>query len=138
MKRPLTLAFLGYLVPTFITGFVWHLVAFHHVYERLGIYRAEPIIPLGFGSMLVQGFIFAWAYPRLFDTAREAWAGSAWRAGLSYGALSWSFTTLAVAAKHPMASVPDYLLVETAFTVVQFALAAPLMALAWRGHERRR
>jgi hypothetical protein len=136
MKKSLVLAFLGYLVPTFITGFVWHLVAFHHVYERLGIYRAEPIIPLGFGSMLVQGFVFAWAYPRLFDTARDAWIGSALRAGLMYAALSWSFTTLAVAAKHPMASVPDYVLVETAFTAVQFILVAPLMALAWRGHAR--
>lgn len=135
MKKPFTLAFLGYLVPTFLTGFVWHLVAFHHVYERLGIYRAEPIIPLGFGSMLVQGFVFAWAYPRLFDTAPGAWKASALRAGLLYAALSWSFTTLAVAAKHPMASVPDYVTVETAFTLLQFILVAPLMALAWRNHS---
>ena len=133
MKKPFTLAFFAYLLPTFATGFIWHLVAFHDVYERLGIYRPEPIIPLGFASMLVQGLIFAWAYPRLFDTAREAWIGSALRAGLVFAALSWSFTTLAVAAKHPMASMPDYLLVETAFTAVQFTLVAPLMALAWRG-----
>jgi hypothetical protein len=134
MKKPFTLAVFAYLIPTFATGFVWHLVAFHDVYTRLGIYRPEPIIPLGFGSMLVQALIFAWAYPRLFDTARDAWIGSALRAGLLFAALSWSFTTLAVAAKHPMASVPDYLLIETAFTAVQFGLVAPLMALAWRGH----
>jgi hypothetical protein len=132
VKKPYALAVLAYLVPTFITGFVWHLVAFHDTYARLGIYRTDPIIPLGLGSMLVQAFIFAWAYPRLFDTARDAWPMSALRAGLVYGALSWSFTTLAVAAKHPMASIGDYVLMETAFTAVQFALAAPLMALAWR------
>jgi hypothetical protein len=29
-----------------------------------------------------------------------------------------------------MASVPDYLLIETAFTIVQWALVAPLTVLA--------
>jgi len=48
---------------------------------------------------------------------------------------SWSFTTIAVAAKHPMTSVAEYFLIETLFTVVQFALVAPFMALAWRGEE---
>jgi hypothetical protein len=129
---PFTLAVLAYLVPTFATGFVWHLVAFHDVYAGLGIYRPDPVIPLGFGSMLVQGTVFAWAYPRLFDTARAAWVGSAVRAGLLFAALSWSFTTVAVAAKHPMESVPTYFLIETAYTAVQFLLVAPLMALAWR------
>lgn len=132
MKRPFLLAVLAYLVPTFITGFVWHLVAFHEVYARLDLYRPDPVIPLGLGSMLIQGPIFAWAYPRLFDTARAAWAKSALRAGLIYAALSWSFTTVAVAAKYPMTSVGEYFLIETLYTAVQFALVAPLMALAWR------
>ena len=134
MKRPLLLAVLAYLVPTFITGFVWHLVAFHDTYTRLNIYRSDPIIPFGFGSMLVQGLIFAWAFPRLFSTARDTWPRSALQAGLVYAALSWSFTTIAVAAKHPMASVPEYFLIETGFTLLQFLLVAPLMALAWCGH----
>jgi len=133
MKKPFVLALLAYLVPTFITGFVWHLVAFHDTYTRLHIYRPDPIIPFGFGSMVLQGLLFAWAYPRLFDTSRAAWAGSALRAGLVFAALSWSFTTAAVAAKHPMTSVPEYVLIETGFTALQFLLVAPLMALAWRG-----
>jgi hypothetical protein len=136
MKKPFTLAVLAYLVPTFVTGFVWHLVALHDAYTRLNIYRPDPIIPFGFGSMLVQGLVFAWAYPRLFDTARESWIGSALRAGLVYAALSWSFTTVAVAAKHPMTSVPEYFLLETAYTLLQFLMVGPLMALAWRGELR--
>ena len=44
--------------------------------------------------------------------------------------LSWSFTTLAVAAKNVMTSVPPYLLIESAFTIVQWAIVGPLMALA--------
>ena len=136
MKKSYALAVLAYLVPTFITGFVWHFVLFHEAYVRLDIYRPDPIIPFGFGSMIVQGLIFAWAYPRLFDTARDAWANSAVRAALIYAALSWSFTTVAVAAKFPMTSIGEYVLIETLFTVVQFALVAPLMALAWRSASK--
>jgi hypothetical protein len=47
--------------------------------------------------------------------------------------LAWSFTTLPVAAKYQMTSVPDFLKLETAFTVIQFAIVAPLIALAYRG-----
>jgi hypothetical protein len=52
--------------------------------------------------------------------------------GLGAGLLSWSFTTLAVAAKHPMASISDYVLLETAFTILQFLIVGPLIALAHR------
>lgn len=132
MKKPFALALFAYLVPTFILGYVWHLVVFHDTYLRLSIYRPDPIIPFGFGSMVLQGQVFAWAYPRLFDTARAAWVGSALRAGVGYAVLSWSFTTLAVAAKHPVASVSDFMQIQTAFTALQFVLVSPLMALAWR------
>lgn len=44
-----------------------------------------------------------------------------------FGALlSWSFTTIAVAAKNVMSSVPDYLLIESGFTLVQWIIIAPL------------
>jgi hypothetical protein len=52
--------------------------------------------------------------------------------GAAIGVLSWSFTTLAVGAKNIMASVPDYLMLETAFTVLQFVIVGPLIALAYR------
>jgi hypothetical protein len=132
MKKPFVMAVLAYLVPTFMTGYVWHLVVFHDAYVRLDIYRADVIIPFGFGSMLLQALFFAWAYPRLFSTRRQDWVKSAALSGLAFAALSWSFTTLAVAAKNQMASVPDYLMIETGFTLLQFVLVAPLIALAYR------
>jgi hypothetical protein len=42
------------------------------------------------------------------------------------------FTTLAVAAKNIVSSVPIYLLLETGFTLLQFAIVGPLIALAHR------
>jgi hypothetical protein len=122
----------AYLLPTFPIAYVWHLVMFAPIYDALGIYRPDPIIPFGFASMVVQGIIFSWAYPRLFP----ARGGAILRPGLAYGfalaVLSWSFTTLAVAAKNIMSSVPTYLLLETGFTLLQFAIVGPLIALAHR------
>jgi hypothetical protein len=123
-------AVLAYLVPTFALGFVWHLVLFQSYYDALGVYRRDIIIPFGFLSMLIQAAIFAWVYEKAFASARGALLARALRYGLVGAVLSWSFTTLAVAAKNVMASVPDYVLIETAFTIVQWALVAPLTVMA--------
>jgi hypothetical protein len=121
---------LAYLVPTFALGFVWHLKLFHARYHALRIYRPDVIIPFGFLSMLIQGVVFAWAYPRLVAAPETIAGGLAFAAGA--GLVSWSFTTLAVAAKHPMTSVRDYVGIETVFTAVQFLLVGPLLALTSR------
>ena len=72
----------AYLVPTFPIAYAWHLVLFAPAYEALGIYRPDPIIPFGFASMVIQGIIFSWAYPRLFADRGRAIL----RPGLLYGA----------------------------------------------------
>jgi hypothetical protein len=130
MLRRIAVGALSYLVPTFALGFVWHLVAFKGYYDELAMYRSDVIIPFGFVSMLLQAVLFAWVFDSSFSRAR----GSIWRRGAYFAAfgavLSWSFTTLAVAAKNVMTSVPDYLLIESAFTVAQWAIVGPLMALA--------
>ena len=127
----LGLAVLAYLVPTFALGFIWHLVLFEQYYKDLQIYRADIIIPFGFLSMLIQGGIFAWVYARVFASSRASFANRALCYGFLGAVLSWSFTTLAVAAKNIMASVPDYLLIETGYTLLQWVLVAPLTALAF-------
>jgi hypothetical protein len=98
MIKRFSLAVLAYLVPTFALGIVWHLILFQRYYDELAVYRKDIIIPFGFLSMLTQAIIFAWIYEKAFT----------WRGGtllsrsLAYSALgavlSWSFTTLAVAA----------------------------------------
>jgi hypothetical protein len=122
----------AYLVPTFPIAYAWHLVVFAPSYHALGIYRPDPIIPFGFASMLIQGGVFSWAYPRIFPR-RD---GSVLKLGVTYGLglaiLSWSFTTLAVAAKNIMTSVPVYIQLETGFTLLQFLVVGPLIALAHR------
>ena len=129
MKRYVS-AVLAYLIPTFALGFVWHLVLFESYYDSLAIYRPDIIVPFGFLSMLIQAAIFAWLYDLAFAGRQDR----PWTKAFAYGAvgamLSWSFTTLAVAAKNIMASVSDYLVIETAFTIVQWTLVAPLTVVA--------
>jgi hypothetical protein len=131
-KSSFWLGIAAYLVPTFPIAYVWHLVLFAPAYDALGIYRPDPIIPFGFASMVIQGVIFSWAYPRLFPGRGSAIFKSGLAYGLVLAVLSWSFTTLAVAAKHIMASVPLYVELETGFTLLQFAIVGPLIALAHR------
>jgi hypothetical protein len=132
MDRHFWLAVAAYLVPTFPLGYFWHLTAFRMQYERLEIYRPQVIIPFGLTSMLLQALVFAWIYPRLFSTQHDAWLLSAAAFGATFGLLAWSFATLPVAAKNRMTSVRSFLLLESAFTLVQFAIVSPLIALAYR------
>lgn len=130
MKRRFLLAGLAYVVPTFALGYLWHLRLFGQVYDRLEIYRSDLIIPFGFIAILLQGLAVAWAYPRLVAVPERL--GSALRFAVCAALISWTFTTLSVGAKHRMTSVPDFLMIETAFTLTQYALVAPLLALAFR------
>lgn len=134
MTKRITIGALCYLIPTFALGFVWHLVAFKGYYDALEIYRKDVIIPFGFLSMSLQAVLFAWVYARVF----AAWSDAKARA-LGYAAfgavLSWSFTTIAVAAKNVMSSVPDYLLIESGYTFIQWLIVGPLTVLLLRGSK---
>lgn len=126
------LAVAAYILPTFPLGYVWHLILFQQQYHDLQLYRADVIFPLGLTSMLVQSLVFAWLYPRVFSTRREAWIASAARFFALFAVLAWSFTTLPVAAKYQMTSIPKFLTLETSFTLVHFLVVSPLIALAHR------
>src|SRR5581483_8626585 len=95
------------------------------------MYRSEVIVPFGFLSMLIQALIFARLYHVAFAGQGSSWIERVALYSAGGAALSWSFTTPAVAAKNVMASVPRYIRIETAFTVVQWLMVGPLTALAF-------
>lgn len=132
MRKSYWLAVLAYLLPTFPLGYFWHLVTFADRYHQLAMYRDEVIIPFGLLSMIIQALLFAWAYPRLFPAHRDQWLRGALAFGMFFGLLAWSFAVLPVAAKYRMSSVPDFMLLETVFTLLQFVIVSPLVALAHR------
>ena len=132
MTKQFWLGVLAYLVPSFPLAFFWHTAWFKPVYDGLGVYRPDMIVPFGFASMVIQGLVYSWVYPRLFPNRGRAWFGNGIRYALGLTLIVWTYTTLAVGAKHVMTSVPDFVRIETAFTLAQFLLTAPLIALAWR------
>lgn len=132
MNSSFWLAVAAYLLPTFPLGYFWHLKTFRARYDQLAVYREVMIVPFGLLSMALQALLFAWIYPRLFSTAHEAWLSSALQFGTIFGLLAWTFATLPAAAKYRMSSVGTFLWLETGFTLVQYLVVSPLMALAWR------
>lgn len=137
MIKRIGIAALAYLIPTFLLGFCWHLVFFKSYYDALAMYRHDVIIPFGFLSMSIQAVLFAWTYDGVFARHGGTAFARGWRYAGFGAALSWSFTTIAVAAKNVMTSVPAYLLIETAFTAVQWLLVGPLTALMLERGTRR-
>lgn len=130
-RRRFWLGVAAYVVPSFPIAYVWHLIVFAPAYHELAMYRDDVIIPFGLLSMFIQGVTFSFAYPRIFSD-RSAVLRNGLLYGLALALISWSFTTLAVAAKNVMTSVPTYLALETGFTLVQFAIVGPLIAFAYR------
>jgi hypothetical protein len=129
MTARYVLAALAYIIPTFPLGYFWHLVIFKRYYDSLLVYRPDVIIPLGLAAMAIQSVVWAYLYGRLFS-AEPVLRGAVRFAALAIP-LAWSFLVLPVAAKHLMADVTGFVLIETAFIAVQYLVVSPLIALAF-------
>ena len=120
---------MAYMLPTFPLGFFWHLTIFADYYKSLNVYREDIVIPFGMASMLIQGFVWSIVYERLFA------GSSVLKGALKFASLAcplaWSFMVLAVSAKHQMSSVSGYLMIETCFVLVHYAVVSPLIAAVY-------
>ena len=127
MKK-LVLTTLVYSILTMILGVVWHFGLFKEVYDSLGIYnRAEPIIPLGFASMIIQGAIMAYLYPFFYRGGNPVVQGI--KFGLTMGLFMFSVSTLANAAKIEVTSMSTWLMLQVSFHALQFTIVGG--AIGW-------
>jgi hypothetical protein len=125
------LLLLAYLIPTMILGMVWHFVWFKDLYDGLGIYnRKEPIIPLGFTSMFLQGIIMAYLYP--YYAGQKHTMSRAVIFSLIMGSFLFTVSTLANAAKIEVTSMTEWFGVQAAFTLIQFAVVGVLIGLVFK------
>ena len=129
MLQRYILAAAAYLLASFPIAYFWHLVIFKDVYDSLEIYRDDVIVPLGLATIILQAVLFSWTYPRLFRSG--GLAANSLKYALFGALLSISYTTLPVAAKFPMASTADFLLIESIYSCVQWIIVAPLIALSF-------
>ncbi|MBI1804943.1 MAG: DUF1761 domain-containing protein [Ignavibacteriae bacterium] len=134
MTKKFIYAALTYSVISMILGMTWHFVFFKEVYHSLGIYnRAEPIIPLGMVSMVIQGTIMAYLYPFFDRDGKGVLAGV--KFGLLMGLFLFSVSTLANAAKIEVTSMSTWLMVQTAFHAIQFTLAGIGIGLVYKKQQ---
>ncbi len=134
-KATFILTAIAYIIPSMILGMVWHFLLFKELYEQLAIYnRAEPIIPLGFTSMIIQGVILAYFYP--FYSKGKSTLRTAITYSMMMGLFLFSVSTLANGAKIQVTSMQSWLLVQLAFHFIQFLVSGVLIGLVNRNHTR--
>jgi hypothetical protein len=112
-------ATIGYSVVTMFIAFPWHFVWFKELYHSFGIYnRSEPIVPLGFLTMVIQGLVMAYIYPRYYK------GGSQYKGAIQFsllmGVFLYSVSTLANVAKIEVSPMSTWILVQFAFHLIQF------------------
>jgi hypothetical protein len=129
MRTRFLLGFLAYVLPTFPLAWFWHMTVFKSYYDALEVYRDDLLVPLGLAAMAIQGVAWVYVYSQLF--AGETVLRGAVKFAALAAPLAWSFMVLAVAAKHQMTSPANFLLIETGFIALQYAVVCPLLALAF-------
>ncbi len=118
MKKMIS-ATLAYAFVTMLIAVPWHFVLFKDLYHSFGIYnRVDPIIPLGFLSMIIQGLVMAFIYPRYYRGGSHY--REAVRFSLLMGLFLYSVSSLANAAKMEVSSMETWLGIQAAFHLIQF------------------
>lgn len=124
------LAVLAYVVPSMLLAVPWHLVWFKQEYRDFGIYtRADPIIPLGLATMIIQGIVIAWIYPRWYRGGTPALEGI--KFALLIGLFLYSVSTIATIAKVEVANPWRFVLLSGIFHAIQFTVAGAGVGFAF-------
>ena len=122
------------VVIAFATAFIWHLVLFQELYVNLGVIgRIEPNIPLGFIATLTLSFVLAYLYPKLVSQEDSHLRGGI-RFGIMVGVLNIIFWVLKFAATQPLSSIPIFMVIESAFELIQLTLIG--IALGFVYHNK--
>ncbi len=130
MGKKIVLGTLGYTLATFMLGATWHFVLFKDLYHQLGVYsRQDPIIALGFSSMLIQGIILSFLFQYFHRGIRPITEGI--RFALLMGAFMFTTTTIAFAAKSEVSSLGMWFSVQTGFHLIQFLAAGVILGLVF-------
>jgi len=124
------LATLAYVLIVFPVAIIWHLVAFKPIYVEIGYFGSkEPVIALGFITIVVQGILLAYAYPFFYR------GGSHVKSGLKFGfwagAFLWSCQVLAFTAKNQIEHASTYFAMETGYLAIQFILVGLAIGLIY-------
>lgn len=123
------LAVLAYVAATFAVQATSHFVVATEHYASIPFLRKDPIVPLGFLSMLIQGSVFSYLFSRMPKSERIY--RDAMRFALLAGAVIASYIAFAEPAKVQAPSLAGWMLVELAAGLVQFSVYGALLGLVY-------
>lgn len=131
-RRPsqVALTVVAYVLTTFAVQGTSHFAINADHFAAIPIMRAEPLVPLGITSMVIQGLIFGWLYPVYANgasTLRKSLVFS-WLIG---GFLA-SYIVLGEAGKYAIPSLRSWMAVEASAAFAQFTLFGVCLSLIHR------
>jgi len=128
--KKIILATLSYVVLTMAVAYPWHMIWFHDLYIELGAYtRAEPIVPLGMLSMLVQGSVIAYLYPFFYRGGNPIVQGIIF--SLIMGVVVYSVMGFAMAAKIDINPISTYLTYNAIFQFIQYLVTGIALGIIY-------
>ncbi len=133
--KSFSLSTFAYVLLTFPLAYVWHLVAFRSFYERVGYFGAEePIVALGFLTIVAQGLLLAYAYPFFQTGGRPIVEGL--RFAAIFGAFLITCQVVAAAAKRQAPPTAEWFLFESFYLALQFAMVGVAFAFIHRKNRQ--
>jgi hypothetical protein len=99
-------------------------------YAAMTIMRAQPIIAMGIGSMIVQGIIFALLFPTFNRGGRPVRNGLLFSWAL--GGFLASYIVLGEAGKYAIPSIPSWIAIEASVAFVQYTAFGVFLGLLHR------
>ena len=121
------LSVLAFVTVTFAVQALSHFVVNAGHYASVPFVRADPVFPLGFLAMTIQGAALTYLYARMPRTGRAVWDGL--KFGLIVGAFFVSFQALVEPARYAVPSIPAWIAVEGLAGLVQFSIYGILLGL---------
>ena len=137
MNKKFILSVIGYFIATMAVAFPWHMVFFHDKYMAMGAFtRGEPIMSFGMLSIVLQGIVFAYFYPLFY---RHKNGGPQVIRGIQFslfmGLTVWTVMVFATAAKFNIEPVSHFVLLGTAFQLIQYILVGVTIGLIHGKHR---
>lgn len=126
------LTVLAYIVVTFGVQGGSHFAVNAAHYAAIPILRAEPLVPMGLGSMLIQGLIFGALFPAFSRTTATVRDGVKFSWAL--GGFLASYIVLGEAGKYAIPSIASWVAVEGSVAFVQYTVFGVFLGLI---HRRR-
>ena len=131
---PIALTILAYVVTTFAVQGGSHFAINADHYAAIAMLRADPIIPMGLASMVIQGAIFALLFPLCTRGPVTVRAGLVFSWAL--GAFLASYIVLGESGKYAVPSIRSWVVVEASAAAVQFTVFGLLLGLIHRRSAR--